>query len=125
MAAPALPFPSDFTILYDSDPPGAIFYENGKDRIGETPFVATYAITDTEQHQGFITIVPATVVWQSGATADNFPGLVLMIGGKNRERFTFIRPDAAAGKDKDYAYGLKRLMNRIEKGESTVDSSQQ
>lgn len=105
------PAPTEFTVFYDSDPPGAIFYEIGKEKAaGVTPFWAIYPLTEMDRARGWIVIDPSRVVWPSGVTASN-QGVVFDLRQGLEQKFIFIRPDKP-GKDADYETGLKKLMQR-------------
>jgi len=109
--------PTNITVFYDSDPPGAILYENGNiKRMGETPFWAIYELTEKDRQRGFVFLDPTNVVWPSGATATNYPGIIFDLKGKLEKTYFFIRPDVK-GKEDDYDYGLKRTLHRYTYGE--------
>lgn len=109
--------PGEFTLFYDSDPPGATLYEVGKDtKLGETPFWVTYALTEKELNAGVILIDPCRVVWSSGATATNHPGLIFYLDRGMEQTYRFTRPQVP-GSEVDYDYGLNRLMHRYANGE--------
>lgn len=113
-----VPPPAEFTVFYDSDPPGAILYDHNNTKIGETPFWAMYELTEKDRQQGFIAIDPTRVVWPSGATATNHPGVIFALKDGLRKTYLFARPDVK-GSEEDYAYGLKRLMQRYTYGEES------
>lgn len=113
-----VPPPAEFTVFYDSDPPGAILYDRHNTKIGETPFWAMYELTENDRQQGFIVIDPTSVVWPSGAAATNHPGLIFALKEGLRKTYLFARPDVK-GSEEDYAYGLKRLMQRYTYGEES------
>lgn len=109
--------PVEFTVFYDSDPPGAILYDySNNKKYGETPFWAIYQLSDNDRRLGFISLDPSRVVWPSGAAATNYPGVVFALKDGLRRTYLFSRPDVKGSED-DYAYGLKRLMQRYEHGE--------
>lgn len=111
--------PGEFTVFYDSDPPGAILYDTSNNtKLGETPFWAMYELTEKDRRHGFISIDPSRVVWQSGATATNHPGLIYPLKDGLQKTYLFSRPDVK-GSEEDYAYGLKRLMQRYTYGEDS------
>lgn len=116
--SPPTAAPVEFTVFYDSDPPGAIFYDNNSTRLGETPFWAIYELTEKDRQHGFISIDPSRVVWPSGATATNHPGLIYSLKDGLQKTYLFSRPDVK-GSEEDYAYGLKRLMQRYTNGEDS------
>jgi hypothetical protein len=114
--APAVT-PGEFTVFYDSDPPGAVLYEEGKNtKLGETPFWVTYALTEKERKDGMFFVDPCRVVWTSGATATNYPGLIFFLEGGLPQTYRFSRPKVP-GSEADYAYGLNRLLQRYANGE--------
>lgn len=114
---PPVADPNEISVFYDSDPPGAVLYEIGKnDKLGETPFWVMYRVSDTELQKGAAFIDPTRVVWQSGATTTNHPGFVFDLKKGREQTYIFKRPDVPGGED-DYEAGLKRMMRRIEKGE--------
>lgn len=120
MPTAPLPAPSEFTVFYDSDPPGAFLYDNSNNkRLGETPFWAMYELTAKDRQHGFISIDPSRVVWSSGATATNHPGLIYALKDGLQKTYLFSRPDVK-GSEEDYAYGLKRLMQRYTYGEDST-----
>lgn len=109
--------PNEFIVFYDSDPPGAVLYELGKnDKVGETPFWASYRLTDKDRKEGEVSVDPSRVVWPSGATASNHPGLVFILNKGLEQTYVFVRPDVP-GRDADYAAGLNRVMYRYANGE--------
>lgn len=122
---PALPVadPNEITVFYDSDPPGAVLYELGKNaKLGETPFWVTYRLSDKELQEGVILLDPSLVVWPSGATASNHPGVLFDLKKGRGQTYIFKRPDVP-GAEVDYEAGLKRLMHRISNGEGSSKSS--
>lgn len=115
--APPAVAPNEIHVFYDSDPPGAQLYEMGKNEtVGETPFWATYRLTDSELQAGEVFIEPSRVIWPSGAASSNYPGFVFDLKKGREQTFTFLRPNVP-GLEADYEAGLKRLMHRYEKGE--------
>lgn len=109
--------PNEITVFYDSDPPGALLYETGKsNKLGETPFWATYRLSDKELQEGGALLDATRIVWPSGATSSNHPGIVFDLKKGRNQTFIFIRPDVPGG-ESDYEVGLKRMMHRIENGE--------
>ncbi len=111
------PAPNEFIVFYDSDPPGAVLYDNSNNkRLGETPFWAFYELTQKDRQNGSIFIDPTRVVWPSGATATNSPGVVFALKDGFEKTYRFSRP-AGKGSEDDYAYGLKRLTHRYTYGE--------
>lgn len=115
--------PNEITVFYDSDPPGAVLYEIGKsDKLGETPFWATYRLSDKELQEGVILLDPSRVVWPSGATASNHPGVLFDLKKGRGQAYIFKRPDVP-GAEVDYEAGLKKLMHRITNGEGGSKST--
>lgn len=115
--APPVVDPNEITVFYDSDPPGAVVSEIGKnEKLGETPFWASYRLSDTELQQGGAFLDPTRVVWPSGATTTNQPGFFFDLKKGRGQTYIFKRPDVPGGED-DYEAGLKRMMRRIENGE--------
>lgn len=117
-SAPIAAAPNEITVFYDSDPPGALLYEAGKsDKLGETPFWVIYRLSDKELQEGVAFLDSTRVVWPSGATASNHPGIVFDLRKGREQTYVFSRPNVP-GEEADYAAGLKRMMHRIEKGEN-------
>lgn len=107
----------EITVFYDSDPPGAVLYEMGKNvKSGETPFWVTYRLSDAELQAGRAFIEPLRLLWPSGAATSNHPGFVFRLDKGRQQTFMFIRPDLP-GREADYDAGLKGMMQRFEKGE--------
>lgn len=89
------------TVVYDSDPPGALIYEGAK-LMGPAPFAAEYAITEEVRKRGRISVVGASAQWASGARVTLATQTIDLSDTPSRWiYYPFPRPASAPGLDLD------------------------
>lgn len=86
-------------ITYQSDPPGAMLYEGGR-QWGYTPFALKYEPDAAFSSGGCMTLQPSMVRWASGAEA-SIPSLSACATTGKNQAFVFLRPNGVPGRDLD------------------------
>lgn len=103
--------PSVLWVTYLSDPPGAMIYSGGQP-IGYAPRRLWYPISDEADRIAHMKLAGVKAQWASGATAEvKFIDAYLLRNGLN-QKFTFMRPQNAPGRDADMRFALE--LRRIE-----------
>src|SRR6185503_16863093 len=87
------------TVTYQSDPPGALLYEGGK-QWGYAPFALRYEPSAEFLKGGCMLLQPSMVRWASGAGA-SIPALTACASNGKKQQFVFLRPAEIPGRDLD------------------------
>lgn len=87
------------TVTYQSDPPGALLYEGGK-QWGYAPFALRYEPSAEFLKGGCMVLRPSMVRWASGAEA-SIPSLSVCASNGKKQQFVFLRPNEIPGRDLD------------------------
>lgn len=104
-------------VTYNSDPPGATLYEDGKP-VGTTPHTLNYQPDDTFNNGGCLLLRATSVTWASGATASS-SGLSACRSTGTSQVYTFVRPDVP-GRDIDMNFALQLQRNRIMQNSNAI-----
>jgi hypothetical protein len=112
---------NNLAVTYYSDPPGAVLYA-GERRVGYTPQVLYYQVTEDDMKKGTKSLQGTRVVWTSGATA-SIPNLNANIvnNGKNHS-YTFLRPNVP-GRETDAKFALE--LDKVKIMQQTADAASQ
>lgn len=112
--------PPGIYVMFRSDPPGAMFYSNGKNW-GYTPVQLHYDTTDERffgENGRYYQVKGGEVLWASGAT-QSIPLLRLDKQIGHYQEVMFRRPDVP-GLDQDMRFALEVERNRLLKQQNDL-----
>jgi hypothetical protein len=113
-------------VTYESNPPGAMLYEEGSRALGFSPFTAYYNITPDQRSEGVMQLSPITARWSSGATKTTGIVTANIRANGYKQKLKIARPADVPGYEEDLAFAQRLLEQRLQllEARATVRAAQ-